>query len=173
MADDHEASSNTKISKYFQPRWCPSGLTHTQKRKLQRLRCQEKKGHEVEKLKAGQLNKCIPIIPQSRVWRVKSADQPAGPVGPPLPTGQTGPTRDQVNFVLQDRCTVPRRIKKRYSPLLIQRRSKQMLLCKSATSRWLSLSQAQDRWFLVNRSILLSRGRSWLMIMRPAVALQH
>jgi len=74
VADDHEASSNTKISKYFQPRWCPSGLTHTQKRKLQRLRCQEKKGHEVEKLKAGQFNKCRPIIPQSKVWRVKSAD---------------------------------------------------------------------------------------------------
>ena len=69
MADDHEASSNTKISKYFQPRWCPSGLTHTQKRKPQRLRCQEKKGHEVEKLKAGQFNKCRPIIPQSKVCR--------------------------------------------------------------------------------------------------------
>ena len=37
MADDHEASSCTTTSKYFQPRWCPSGLTRTQKRKLQRL----------------------------------------------------------------------------------------------------------------------------------------
>ena len=90
MADDHEASSSTTTSKYFQPRWCPSGLTHTQKRKLQHLRCQEKKGHEVEKLKAGQFNKCRPIIPQSKVWRVKSADQPVGPVGPPLPTNLTG-----------------------------------------------------------------------------------
>ena len=89
VADDHEASSNTKISKYFQPRWCPSGLTHTQKRKLQCLWCQEKKGHEVEKLKAGQFNKCRPIVPQSKVWRVKSAHQPAGPVGPPLSTGLT------------------------------------------------------------------------------------
>jgi hypothetical protein len=45
MADDHEASSNsTTTLKYFQPRWCLSGLTRTQKRKLQRLRCQEKKG---------------------------------------------------------------------------------------------------------------------------------
>ena len=90
VADDHEASSSTTTSKYFQPRWCPSGLTRTQKRKLQRLRCQKKKGHEVEKLKAGQFNKCRPIIPQSKVWWVKSADQPAGPVGPPLPTGLTG-----------------------------------------------------------------------------------
>ena len=63
MADDHEASSSTTTSKYFQPRWCPSGLTRTQKRKLQCLRCQEARGHEVEKLKAGQLNKCRPIIP--------------------------------------------------------------------------------------------------------------
>jgi len=39
MADDHEASSNTTTSKYFQPRWCPSGLTRTQKRKLQCLQC--------------------------------------------------------------------------------------------------------------------------------------
>ena len=90
VADDHKASSTTITSKYFQPRWCPSGLIRTQKRKLQRLRCQKKKGHEDEKLKAGQLKKCRPIIPQSKVWRVKSADQPAGPVGPPLPTGLTG-----------------------------------------------------------------------------------
>ena len=39
MADDHEASSCTTTSKYFQPRWCRSGLARTQKRKLQRLRC--------------------------------------------------------------------------------------------------------------------------------------
>ena len=80
MADDHEASSCTTTSKYFQPRWCLSGLTRTQKRKLQCLRCQEKKGHEVEKLEAGQFNQCRPIVPQSKVWRIKSVDQPAGPV---------------------------------------------------------------------------------------------
>ena len=91
MADDYEASSGAITTlKYFQPRWCPSGLTRTQKRKLQRLRCQEKKGQKAEKLKAGQFNKCRPIIPQSKVWRVKSAGQPAGPVGPPLPTSLTG-----------------------------------------------------------------------------------
>ena len=89
------------------------------------------------------------------------------------PTGQTGPTREQVSFILQDRCTVSRRRKNTYSPLLIQRRSNPMLLCRSATSRWLSMRRAQDQWFLVNRSILLSRGLSWLMIMRPATTLQH
>ena len=91
MADNHGASSGgITTSKYFQPRWCPSGLTRTQKRKLQHLRCQEKKGHEAEKLKVGQFNKFRPITPQSKVWRVKLADQPAEPVGPPLPTGLTG-----------------------------------------------------------------------------------
>ena len=35
MANDHEAgSSNNAADKYHQPRWCPLGLTHTQKRKL-------------------------------------------------------------------------------------------------------------------------------------------
>ena len=35
MANDHEAGSSKGVAdKYHQPRWCPSGLTHTQKRKL-------------------------------------------------------------------------------------------------------------------------------------------
>ena len=36
LANDHEASSSNLMDqdkkKYFQPRWCPLGLTHTQKR---------------------------------------------------------------------------------------------------------------------------------------------
>ena len=43
LANDHEASSSSSASKYHQPRWCPSGLSHSQKRRLQRLRRQEKK----------------------------------------------------------------------------------------------------------------------------------
>ena len=38
MDNDHGASSSNSTSKYFQPRWCPPGLTRTQRRKLQRLR---------------------------------------------------------------------------------------------------------------------------------------
>jgi hypothetical protein len=41
--NDHEASGSSSDSKYFLPRWCPPGLTHTQRRKLQRLRFQEKR----------------------------------------------------------------------------------------------------------------------------------
>jgi len=38
IVDNHEGSSSTTTLKYFQPRWCPSELTRTQKRKLHRLR---------------------------------------------------------------------------------------------------------------------------------------
>jgi len=40
LANDHEASSSGSASKYNQPRWCPPGLSHSQKRRLQRLRHQ-------------------------------------------------------------------------------------------------------------------------------------
>ena len=35
-------------SKYLQPRWCPSGLSHTQKRRLQRLHKKELMEQQVE-----------------------------------------------------------------------------------------------------------------------------
>jgi hypothetical protein len=47
--NDHEASGSSSNSKYFLPRWCPPGLTHTQRRKLQRLRFEEKREKELEK----------------------------------------------------------------------------------------------------------------------------
>ena len=57
LANDHEASSSNPKDqdkeKYFQPRWCPPGLTHTQKRRLQHLRRQEQKKKEAEKLREG------------------------------------------------------------------------------------------------------------------------
>ena len=34
--------------KYLQPRWCPSGLSHTQKRRLQRMRKKEAMEQQVE-----------------------------------------------------------------------------------------------------------------------------
>ena len=34
-------------------------------------------------------NRYRPMFPQSKVWKVKTADQPARPVGPPQPIGQT------------------------------------------------------------------------------------
>ena len=46
--NNHEAGGSKIADKYHQPRWCPEGLTHTQKRKLQRLRNKEKREKEAE-----------------------------------------------------------------------------------------------------------------------------
>ena len=51
MDNDHEASSSSSTSKYFQPRWCPLGLTRTLRSKLRRLRAQEKKEKEFKRLR--------------------------------------------------------------------------------------------------------------------------
>ena len=53
-----------KNSKYLQPRWCPSDLSYTQKRRLQRLRNQEKMEQQVEV----QPTKTIAM---KKVWRPK------------------------------------------------------------------------------------------------------
>jgi hypothetical protein len=42
--------TTTTDPKYSMPRWCPLGLTHSQKRKLQRLRARERKEKEAEKI---------------------------------------------------------------------------------------------------------------------------
>ena len=44
-ADEKDAKQD---SKYLQPRWCPSGLSHTQKRRLQRMRKKEAMEQQVE-----------------------------------------------------------------------------------------------------------------------------
>jgi hypothetical protein len=47
---DIRATSKTSDPKYYMPRWCPLGLTRSQKYKLQRLRAKESKENEVEKI---------------------------------------------------------------------------------------------------------------------------
>jgi len=78
LANDHEASSsNSKDQdkeKYFQPRWCPLGLTHTQKRRLQHLCRQEQKEKEAEKLRDEHFEKYRPMIPQGKVWQIMAVD---------------------------------------------------------------------------------------------------
>ena len=83
LANDHEASSSGSASKYHQLRWCPLGLSHSQKRRLQRLRCQEQKEKEVEKLRDEHFNKYRPMVPQGKEWRAKPTAQSIGPVEPP------------------------------------------------------------------------------------------
>ena len=50
--------------RYLQPRWCPSGLSHPQKRRLQRLRKQESMEQQVEV-------KPIKSVITKMVWRPK------------------------------------------------------------------------------------------------------
>ena len=51
-------------SRYLQPRWCPSDLSHTQKRRLQHLRKQESMEQQVEV-------KPIKSVVTKKVWRTK------------------------------------------------------------------------------------------------------
>ena len=59
---------------------------------MQRLRNKEKKEQEKEKKRDEDFNRYRPMFPQSKVWKAKTADQPARPVGSMQPTGQTGQT---------------------------------------------------------------------------------
>ena len=61
----NESEKNVKEdSKYLQPRWCPSGLSHTQKRRLQHLSKQETMEQQVEV-------KQIKPVAMKKVWRPK------------------------------------------------------------------------------------------------------
>jgi hypothetical protein len=80
--NDHEASGSGSNSKYFLPRWCPLGLTHTQRRNLQRLRLREKKEKELEEQMDKIFNAYRPMVPQGKGWRAKTTPQ-AEVVKPP------------------------------------------------------------------------------------------
>ena len=90
LANDHEASSSSSVNKYHQPRWCPPGLSHSQKRRLNRLRRQEQKEQEAEKLRDEHFNKYRPMVPQGKEWWDKPSGQSSGPVKPPQAIGPTG-----------------------------------------------------------------------------------
>jgi hypothetical protein len=101
--NDHEASGSGSNSKYFLPRWCPPGLTSTQRRKLQRLRFQEKREKELEKQRDEAFNQYSPMVPQGKEWRIKTSSQSAPvrpveesvrPVTPVRPVDVDGQTDD-------------------------------------------------------------------------------
>jgi hypothetical protein len=91
--NDHEASRRKILdSKYFHLRWCPSGLTHSQKRKLQRLRAKELSAKEADEVRDEFFNEIRLMVPQKKEWRAKvaihgntglaDAASPAKPVSP-------------------------------------------------------------------------------------------
>jgi hypothetical protein len=75
VANDHEASGSKSRPECFLPRWCPPGLTHTQRRKLQRLRLREKREKELKKKRDENFNSYRSMVPQGKEWRVKAATQ--------------------------------------------------------------------------------------------------
>jgi hypothetical protein len=69
-----EDMSAVKIAdpKYSMPRWCPSGLTRSQKGKLQRLRAKENQEKEAEKI----FNDTHPQYPPpQKKWRPKAVGE--------------------------------------------------------------------------------------------------
>jgi hypothetical protein len=62
----------TADPKYSMPRWCPAGLTRSQKRKLQRLRAKESQEKEAEKI----FNDTHPQYPPpQKKWRPKAVEE--------------------------------------------------------------------------------------------------
>jgi hypothetical protein len=64
--------NKTADPKYSMPRWCPSGLTRSQNRKLQRLRAKENQEKEAEKI----FNDTHPQYPPpQKRWRPKAVEE--------------------------------------------------------------------------------------------------
>jgi hypothetical protein len=82
-----EKTDKVVDSKYLQPRWCPPGLTRTQKRKLQRLRLAEMREKEREKRQDELFNEIKPVTLPKQEWRGKGA--PLGSMADLAASGQT------------------------------------------------------------------------------------
>jgi hypothetical protein len=81
--NNHEARISTSALENFQPTWCPSGLSRTQKRKLQRARCKKFKEEGLIKMGKQIFNK-VPIFPQSSKKEPAVCSKSAEPTPPVL-----------------------------------------------------------------------------------------
>jgi hypothetical protein len=68
---DIGSTSKTSDPNYSMPRWCPSGLTRFQKRKLQRLQAKENREKEVEKTFN---NTHLLFPPSQKIWRPNATE---------------------------------------------------------------------------------------------------
>jgi hypothetical protein len=101
VSSDRGEEETDKVvdSKYLQPRWCPPGLTLTQKQNLQRLRLAEMREREQEKQRDELFDEIKPRTLPKQEWRWKQAPQhltikPATGSQTMAPDGQT--TADSV-----------------------------------------------------------------------------
>src|SRR3954462_5094090 len=88
MANDHEANASEvkpRDPRYTQPKWCPPGLSKSQKRRLQRMRNHEKVDQEAEKLRDEWFNKERPMVLVANVWRPKQLDNTLALSTPAVP----------------------------------------------------------------------------------------
>jgi hypothetical protein len=66
------ATIKTADPKYSMPRWCPAGLTRSQKQKLQRLRAKENQEKEAKKI----FNDTHPqYSPPQKKWKPKAVEE--------------------------------------------------------------------------------------------------
>jgi hypothetical protein len=76
VADREEEKADKVVdSKYLQPRWCPLGLTHTQKQKLQWLWLAEMREKEWEKRRDELFHRIKPMTLPKKEWRRKEGPQ--------------------------------------------------------------------------------------------------
>ncbi|TKC12035.1 hypothetical protein FA727_23635, partial [Robertmurraya kyonggiensis] len=83
---EDQGASTSKVQQRFLPRWCPEGLTRTQKRKLQRLRFRERQEQELEKQRDEFFNQSRPMIPQRKEWKPKEDPQVVQPAAQAVQT---------------------------------------------------------------------------------------
>ena len=70
------------------PRWCPPGLTASQRRRIQRMRTDKLKEEAVEKARDEHFNATRPVVPTKKEWKRKETPVPASPAPTP-PTSMT------------------------------------------------------------------------------------
>jgi hypothetical protein len=66
-----EKTNKVVVSKYLDPRWCPPGLTHTEKWKIQWLRLAEMQEREQEKWQDELFDEIVPRTLPKQEWRQK------------------------------------------------------------------------------------------------------
>jgi hypothetical protein len=135
VANDHEASGSKSHPECFLPRWCPPGLTHTQRRKLQRLRLREKREKELEKKRDEDFKTYRPMVPQGKEWRVKAATQ-TGAVKPPEGAVQPPGQLDRVTRRLDRGHQKCRPVSLLRSPWFVMSRFHLSILQRTMNSLW-------------------------------------
>jgi hypothetical protein len=152
VVNDHDASGSKSRPECFLPRWCPPGLTHTQRQKLQWLRLREKREKELEKKRDEDFNSYRPMVPQGKEWRVKEATQPWAVTSPDGAVQRLG----RLNRVTRrsDRGLQKHRpVSLLRSPWFVMTRFRLSILQRTTNSLWTTVEDHvwfEDRWMVAS-----------------------